>query len=394
MADISLYGKLPGMEAYRQQNIDKKLQRELLQNEFELKKQGILRGTNLPAAMQLANDYLKAKKMGDIDRVQALELFAKIYDKGIVSGGMAGGQMGQQHIPQMGSADLPYLEMPEGVGRNDPPPLSVVSGNMPANMPPPIHISQLQPIAIPGYGQAAGSIAATKAGMSKQAEKDVELRMNPQIAGRQETEKLNAKYMEEGRQSLPKMQRALESAQRRNQNIMRVIEQVRKAADGAFRTGFTGSIASAVPGSPAFDLKQNLNTLRANAAFETLQNMRNNSPTGGALGAISERELDLLESAYTNLSNSQSYEQFMQNLAAFEQQNQASLAAAQAAYEQDYQRFGGQNDEFLPPPQAAYEQDYQNYRQQPVQQIKNGTTATNPQTGERIMFDNGQWRKL
>lgn len=187
---------------------------------------------------------------------------------------------------------------------------------------------------IPGYGDAVSNIAAQKKSAEATAESD-------------------AKYMAEGRQRLPQAQRALQDAERSSQNIMRVVGQVRNDAQKAFTTGFTGSIAGAVAGSPAYDLKQNLDTLRANAAFDTLQNMRNNSPTGGALGAISEKELSLLEAAFTNLNNSQSYDQFMQNLQAFETQNQASLEAMKRAYNEDYQRFGGQRDQFLPAPGAA-----------------------------------------
>ena len=168
-----------------------------------------------------------------------------------------------------------------------------------------------------------------------------------------EAAKLRGKFMEEARLNLPKVQRSLQDAQLRNQNITRVAQQVSQTAQNAFTTGFTGSIMNSVAGSPAFDLKNNLQTLEATAAFDTLQNMRDNSPTGGALGAVTEKELELLKSAYSNLANSQSYEQFVQNLEAFNRQNEQSLRNAQAAYEQDYNRYNGAQDPFLPTPEET-----------------------------------------
>lgn len=79
-------------------------------------------------------------------------------------------------------------------------------------------------------------------------------------------------------------------------------------------TGF-GSLASAVPGTPAHDLGQLLNTISANISFDTLQEMRNNSPTGGALGPVSDREGQLLAAAKGAVSQSQSAQQLKDNLA-------------------------------------------------------------------------------
>jgi len=62
-------------------------------------------------------------------------------------------------------------------------------------------------------------------------------------------------------------------------------------------TGFTGSALSIVPAdTDARKLSNILDQLRAFKGFSALQNMRNNSPTGGALGQVSERENILLQS--------------------------------------------------------------------------------------------------
>lgn len=84
--------------------------------------------------------------------------------------------------------------------------------------------------------------------------------------------------------------------------------------NGWFETGYTGSLNRKRPGTAAYDLAADLETLDANAAFKALQEMRDASPTGGALGAISEKELSLLKSTVANLDPDQSLEQFQANL--------------------------------------------------------------------------------
>lgn len=79
-------------------------------------------------------------------------------------------------------------------------------------------------------------------------------------------------------------------------------------------TGIGGALLGALPGSGAHDLANILATLQGNMAFDKLQAMREASPTGGALGAVSDRELKLLHSNYGALVQSQSAEQLQYNL--------------------------------------------------------------------------------
>ena len=116
-------------------------------------------------------------------------------------------------------------------------------------------------------------------------------------------------------------------------NLMNVIRKMNEVAldatdnetfPGLGETGTLGKVKRTSPfNNPAVDLGNNIDTLRANFAFDALQAMRDASKTGGALGAISERELDLLERAVTNINPDQSHEQFLTNL---QQARQAYLA--------------------------------------------------------------------
>lgn len=69
----------------------------------------------------------------------------------------------------------------------------------------------------------------------------------------------------------------------------------------------------------AVDFKNGLAAVQSAVAFDTLQKMREASKTGGALGAVSERELDLLISAYGALQQDTSPAQLKQNLMTIKQ---------------------------------------------------------------------------
>jgi hypothetical protein len=83
------------------------------------------------------------------------------------------------------------------------------------------------------------------------------------------------------------------------EDIGRALELVEN--DPTFSTGIFGQALKGISGTPANRLENLLNTVRANSAFDRLQAMRAASPTGGALGAVSERELALLQSAIGSL---------------------------------------------------------------------------------------------
>ena len=99
--------------------------------------------------------------------------------------------------------------------------------------------------------------------------------------------------------------------------ILKVISQIDNIASdakdngGLGETGFTGSQLRGWSGTAAYDLAQKLKTVDANLAFGELQKMRDNSPTGGALGNVTENELALLRSTVSNLDPNQSQEEFL-----------------------------------------------------------------------------------
>lgn len=101
---------------------------------------------------------------------------------------------------------------------------------------------------------------------------------------------------------------ATERAQRTIQSVDAIMGKVNG------RTTGYGSLLSGLPESDARDFKAELDTLKANIAFNELTAMREASKTGGALGQVSERELQLLESALGALDAGQSQEALKANL--------------------------------------------------------------------------------
>jgi hypothetical protein len=78
--------------------------------------------------------------------------------------------------------------------------------------------------------------------------------------------------------------------------------------------GVSGVIASRIPGSNRVNAESLAETIRANVGFDRLQQMREASPTGGALGQVSNQELNTLQAVLGNLSFSQSQDQLLRNL--------------------------------------------------------------------------------
>jgi len=90
--------------------------------------------------------------------------------------------------------------------------------------------------------------------------------------------------------------------------------------------------------------------------------MRANSPTGGALGAVSQRELDLLTRAQVALDQAQSLGQFKSALKRIRQIKKEGAAARRRAWERDVKAFGAEN---VPSPFAQGDEGYQATRPEP-----------------------------
>lgn len=99
--------------------------------------------------------------------------------------------------------------------------------------------------------------------------------------------------------------------------ILRAIRNARRIAQEDGGTGWS-SLLSGVPTTSAKKLKTELSPIFGNLAFDRLQQMRDESPTGGAVGSVTERELDLLASTVASLDTSVDLPTFLERLDAVE----------------------------------------------------------------------------
>jgi hypothetical protein len=108
-------------------------------------------------------------------------------------------------------------------------------------------------------------------------------------------------------------------------------------------SGFTGSMLRKIPGTAATDVGALVNTIKANIGFDKLQAMRDASPTGGALGQVSNQEIDFLQSTLNNLNQEQSQEQFNRQLQILENQYLQTIAKFNA-YPEEAKAAAGYTD--------------------------------------------------
>lgn len=135
-------------------------------------------------------------------------------------------------------------------------------------------------------------------------------------AGRKAATTEAQKVTEENVASLaeePQRQERLTAAQNRissvRETVVQAIDQV-----NAMTSGFVGSRAAGIAGTPARDLQGDIQTIKAVLGFEQLQLMRELSPTGGALGQVAVQELEALQSTIAELSQELSPGKLRENL--------------------------------------------------------------------------------
>src|SRR5690606_14372535 len=135
---------------------------------------------------------------------------------------------------------------------------------------------------------------------------------------------------------MPKRQASLRQAEvlvdRMNDDIDKLIEKV-----GSGSAGVGGVLMEKFPGSVARDLQVNLDTIKANLGFQTLQAMREASPTGGALGQISDMENKLLQSTLGSLEIGQSPAQLVENLRKVKRRVTENFGLARSAFDNEFQ---------------------------------------------------------
>lgn len=143
----------------------------------------------------------------------------------------------------------------------------------------------------------------------------MQLQGNQQAASQAQAEreanlqdKMTMKQFESDLKNQPKGPKDMSGPTIVNDSVNRAMNLI-----GPFTTGY-GSYLKSLPATDAKTLDTTLETIRANIGFDKLQAMREASPTGGALGAVSERELSSLQAVFGNLDQSQKEKDLKYNL--------------------------------------------------------------------------------
>lgn len=96
------------------------------------------------------------------------------------------------------------------------------------------------------------------------------------------------------------------------QDIGRSLELIKNSPSAAGTADF--GLLSYIPGTPTQSLDHLLESVKSNIGFDKLQAMRQASPTGGALGSVSDKETAMLQSTAGKLSSYMPEDQLKDNL--------------------------------------------------------------------------------
>ena len=115
--------------------------------------------------------------------------------------------------------------------------------------------------------------------------------------------------------------------------------------------GVGGKISRAIPGlsdlTGATNLEETANTIKANLGFAELEDMRQSSPTGGALGQVAIKEIEFLQAALASLNVAQTPAKLRENLGQVKKHYENWLNAVEAS------RTGGAMSTPTSPAQAS-----------------------------------------
>ena len=186
-------------------------------------------------------------------------------------------------------------------------------------------------------GTAGGMTTGGDAGEPKPQKTLVEAQAEK--VGAEEKARAEAKAGVKRTEMMPKAQAALSALERQAATIAGT-DKTEGAVDRALKlispwsTGW-GSFLEKMPESDAGALENELRTIRSNIGFDKLQEMRQNSPTGGALGAVSDKEMALLQAVQGALDTKQSA-QLKQNLTNIKNLYPQVIAEQRSAFDADY----------------------------------------------------------
>jgi hypothetical protein len=147
------------------------------------------------------------------------------------------------------------------------------------------------------------------------------------------------------------------------------IGTIRRAiGDTSMLSAGLAELTSGVPMTPALNLASDIQTIKANIGFDKLQQMRDLSPTGGALGQVAIQELDALQNSIASLNQKLPPDRLKSNLrkVEFHYANMQRIMNGQEPFET----------------QLAYYKDINAQKQKQKDEIASGKTEAEIATGD------------
>lgn len=144
-----------------------------------------------------------------------------------------------------------------------------------------------------------------------------------------------AEYTAKLKTEKPKRSASIQQAGKLTEQLTTDIDSLIDKVNSA-TAGPGGVVLDKFPGTTARDLQANLDSIKANIGFQALQAMREASPTGGALGQVSDSENKLLQARFGALEIGQSPTQLIENLKKVRQRIVENYGITRSAYESQY----------------------------------------------------------
>ena len=134
-----------------------------------------------------------------------------------------------------------------------------------------------------------------------------------QSAGEKATEQDISQIKSEWFKKLPALESAIRSMEAKVVRDEKALDEAENRLS-AFNTGIVGQVLRGYGGTEAFDLNELLKPVRTNIFTAELDQMRANSPTGGAVGNVTDVEGNKFESALGSLDTAQSKGQLLDQI--------------------------------------------------------------------------------
>jgi hypothetical protein len=194
---------------------------------------------------------------------------------------------------------------------------------------------------VPGSSKVPIPRVRGEAEATERGKQDVRVATEPKIAGGTKTAELQAQKD----MAFPDAQSQFDAAYT---TISNRLDDIKRFRAHPAKNRVIGMLDAATPNfGRARGAQERHNTMVAAGTFDALQDMRTNSPTGGALGNVSDADIRLLTASIGALGQSQNEEDFFASLNVFENRLKQIQQRLETRYRENYGNRLGKN--FKPP---------------------------------------------